>query len=82
MWKIVHKQAPQYLDCTVEEVTNIQEHNTWAASRNNMYVTHGHKNSLKVNGTKAWNSLPPETKECKNYKMFNKLVVGQLRLDS
>ena len=73
MWKIVQKQVLQYLDCTVEEVTNIHQHNTRAVSRNDMYVTYGHKKSLKVNGTKAWNSLPPEIRDCKNYKNVPKL---------
>ena len=78
MSKIIYKQAPRYLDYVTTEAKSVHRHNTRSASRNDIYVTHSHKNSLKANGTKTWNSLPPNIRDCDNYYSFKKLLVGHL----
>ena len=82
MWKIVNKQAPSYLNHINVQTSTVHNYNTRAASQNNIHVAHSHKNSLKANGTEAWNSLPPHIKNCDNFRHFKNLLLKHIRMDS
>ena len=82
MWKIKNNQAPSYLDHINVETRTVHDYNTRAASQSNIHVTQSHKNSLKANGTRAWNSLSPKIKNCDNFRNFKHQLLKHVRKDS
>ena len=82
MWKITNRKSPSYLDNIAEECNKIHLYNTRAASRNDLHITNCHKNSLKANGSRAWNSLPIEIREQKNFKSFKSVLIKHIRMNT
>jgi hypothetical protein len=81
LWKVVNGAAPKYLENIFQSVSAVHSHGTRSASHNNLHVTGSHGNSLRLNGTQAWNKLPGALRDIKNFKTFKAQLLLHIKLN-
>jgi hypothetical protein len=74
-FKIIHGQAPTYLNNFITRVDQIHKYNTRSNSKNNMFIqstkSNSGKRSFTYSGAILWNSLPTTVKNCQTVPTFN-----------
>ena len=79
MYKIFHNLAPEYLQELFQHTTDIHQEALRSASDNLLYVPKDNiekfRNSLSYSGSKIWNSIPENIKQCDSVALFKKRYI-------
>ena len=86
MYKIFHNQAPEYLQGLFQHTTDIHQKALRSASDNLLYVPKPNieqfRNSLSYSGSKIWNSIPENIKQCDTVALFKKKYIQSVQKET
>ena len=72
LWKITQGSAPEYLLDKVHFAHQQHGYKTTSSVSENLYIPHGHSNSLFTESATMWNTLPPNMRNNSNIVTFKK----------
>ena len=79
VWKIKKGRAPEYMNIFTDCI-DTHEHYTRGASAGNIHQINCHSKSLRYNGARIWNTLPPEVSNVnQSFYNFKKSLATFLR---
>jgi len=82
MYKCLNGVCSEGMSEMFAQSSQVHNHNTRAAIKNNLYVTHHHSKSFAHLGTTVWNDIPTQIRNSKSLATFKVLYMNQHFINS